>query len=143
MAERLRRAGIDESRRGEALETLERVGYLDDARFAGGRANALAGRGLGDAAIRHDLEGSGVAPEDVAAALAALEPEPVRAAAIVARQGRSARTAAYLARKGFGADAVEAALGGDPPSGRRGSLRRTKLDAYSAGTESEHPFLPA
>jgi len=32
--ERLARAGVDEARRAEALETLERVGYVDDGRYA-------------------------------------------------------------------------------------------------------------
>ena len=40
--ERLARAGVDEAARADALETLERVGYVDDARFAVARAAALA-----------------------------------------------------------------------------------------------------
>jgi len=105
---------VDEPARREALETLERVGYLDDGRFACARAAALAERGAGDAAIRHDLEASGVGPDEVEAALAGLEPEPVRAAAIAACRGRNARTAAYLARKGFAEEAVASAVGLEP-----------------------------
>lgn len=101
---------MDGERRRDALETLERIGYVDDVRFATVRAAALAARSLGDAAVRHDLEAGGISPEVVEAALAALEPEAERAAAVVARRGRSAKTAAHLARKGFGEDAIEAAV---------------------------------
>ena len=46
------------------------LGYVDDGRFAADRAAALAGRGQGDAAIRFDLQGRGVDPEAIEAALA-------------------------------------------------------------------------
>jgi regulatory protein len=111
--ERLARAGIDEDRRNDALETLERVGYVDDERFAGARAGALADRGYGDEWIRHDLGEHGVAAEAVAEAIGALVPVAERAAALVERLGRSPKTGAQLARKGFGQDALEAALGID------------------------------
>ena len=113
LEERLARAGIDEDKRHDALETLERVGYLNDERFAVARAEALAGRGYGDAWIRHDLAGHGVAAEAVAAAIAALVPEAERAAALVERLGNTPKTGARLTRKGFGHDALEAALGID------------------------------
>jgi regulatory protein len=112
--ERLARAGIDENRLTDALDTLERVGYVDDARFAGARAGALADRGYGDEWIRHDLAEHGVAPEAVAEAIGALVPEAERAAALVEQFGRTSKTGARLARKGFGEDALEAALGIDP-----------------------------
>jgi regulatory protein len=111
--ERLARAGIDEDRRKDALETLERVGYVDDERFAGARAEALASRGYGDEWIRHDLAGHGVPAEAVARAIGALLPEAERAAALVERLGSTPKTGAHLARKGFGQDALEAALGID------------------------------
>jgi regulatory protein len=111
--ERLARAGIDEGRRNDALDTLERVGYVDDGRFAGGRAEALADRGYGDDWIRHDLAEHGVAPARAAEAIAALVPEAERAAAFVERLGRTRKTGAQLARKGFGEDALESALGID------------------------------
>jgi regulatory protein len=113
LEERLARAGIDEDRRADALETLERVGYVDDGRFAGARAGALAGRGYGDEWIRHDLGEHGVAAEAVAAAIESLVPESERAAALVERLGRTPKTGARLARKGFGQDALETALGID------------------------------
>ena len=110
---RLARAGVGEEEREEALETLERVGYVDDARFAQARAAALAARGLGDLAIRHDLEQAGVGAERVAAAVAGLEPESERARAVASRLGRTAKTAAQLARKGYSEDAIEAAIGSE------------------------------
>ena len=104
---RLERRGVGEVEREQALETLERVGYVDDERFARTRAEQLAARGAGDALIRHDLEGRGLAAEHVDAALATLEPERDRAAEIAARRGRSLKTARYLASRGFDPDALE------------------------------------
>ena len=111
--ERLGKAGIGEDARADALETLERVGYLDDARFAVSRAQALADRGYGDAYISHDLESHGVGSDELAAALAAIEPEPERATRLVARLGRTVKTAAQLARKGFAEESLESALGAE------------------------------
>ncbi len=84
---RLEQRGVGEAEREQALETLERIGYVDDERFARGRAERLAERGSGDALIRDDLERRGVAAEIVEAALAELEPERSRAARIVERRG--------------------------------------------------------
>ena len=42
--------------RAQAVETLERLGYVDDARFAADRAAQLARRGFGDEGIRCRLE---------------------------------------------------------------------------------------
>ena len=109
--ERLARAGVEDERRVDALDALERIGYVNDARFAAQRAEALAGRGYGDAAISALLAADGVAPEVVTEAVGALRPEAERAAEIVKGLGASPRTAARLARKGFGEDAVEAAAG--------------------------------
>jgi SOS response regulatory protein OraA/RecX len=110
--ERLARAGVEDDRRTDALDALERIGYVDDARFAGRRAASLAERGYGDEAISALLAADGVPPDLAGAAIGALRPEEERAAEIVASLGASPRTAARLARKGFGEDAVEAAAGG-------------------------------
>ena len=110
---RLTRAGVDDAGRAEALETLERVGYVDDGRYARARATSLAERGYGDQAIRELLGEDGIEPGEAAAALATLSSERERAAALVARLGRSPKTAAHLGRKGFGEDAIEAAVGGE------------------------------
>lgn len=115
--ERLARAGVSDDQRADALDTLERVGYVDDARFAVARAEALAGRGYGDEAIRHDLEGHGIDAEGVAEAIGGLEPEPERARALVGRLGRSAKTALHLTRKGFDEESLAAAIGDDVAQG--------------------------
>jgi regulatory protein len=104
---RLERRGVGAAERVEALETLERIGYVDDERFARSRAERLAERGSGDALIRDDLERRGIAVEVVEAALAGLEPECERAARIVERRGLGVKTARYLAAKGFGEDVLE------------------------------------
>ena len=104
---RLEQRGVGEAEREQALETLERVGYVDDERFARSRAERLAERGSGDALIRDDLERRGVAAEIVDAVLSELEPERERAAQIAERRGPGDRTARYLAARGFGEDALE------------------------------------
>jgi regulatory protein len=110
--ERLARAGVPTRTRGEALETLERVGLVDDARMSARRAEGLAERGYGDAAIRYDLEQEGIAPELVEEALTGLEPERERARALVERRGADVRTGRWLAARGFDAATVEDSLGG-------------------------------
>jgi regulatory protein len=105
--ERLARAGVDAARRAETLETLGRLGYVDDDRYAAARAAAFAARGWGDAGIRAHLERDGVATDAAGRALAALEPEQERARAIARRDGATARTARRLAAKGFSEEVVE------------------------------------
>jgi regulatory protein len=115
--DRLARAGVGDTERAAALETLERVGYVDDGRFAASRAVSLAGRGYGDEAIREDLAAHGIDREAAAAAIDRLEPETIRAQELVERLGRSRRTAQQLARKGFSEESLEAALGADVAEG--------------------------
>ena len=107
---RLRAAGISPCAAGEALETLERTGIVDDGRFARSRAAALAARGSGDALIEHELRSAGISEGDMQAALGALDPEHERAIRVTATRGESPATARWLARRGFGQDAIEAAL---------------------------------
>jgi len=83
--------------RDEALETLERSGYLDDMRSASARAASLAARGWGDAALRYRLEHEGFADEAVEAAVGALEPEAERVRALLSR----GRTPRWLVARGF------------------------------------------
>jgi SOS response regulatory protein OraA/RecX len=112
---------VEDVARADALETLERVGYVDDGRFAAGRAAALAARGYGDEAIRQLLHGEGVAAELAEAAVGALEPERERATRLVERLGASARTAAQLQRKGFGEESVELGAGTSFADGGQGA----------------------
>ena len=89
---RLEQKGFDGDERRQALDELERLGYLDDERTAATRAGRLADRGYGDAYIRADLESRGLSAE---AGLAAIEPERERASRF------AGRGAAWLARRGF------------------------------------------
>jgi regulatory protein len=112
LAARLERAGVAPEARAEALETLERIGYVDDARFALLRARTLAERDWGDAAIAADLERQGVPAGPAAEAIATLVPERERARRVAAARGPGRKTASYLARKGFEEDALEAVVDG-------------------------------
>jgi SOS response regulatory protein OraA/RecX len=89
---RLQRKGFGGEERRQALDELERLGYVDDSRAAGLRAERLAERGYGDAYIRADLERRGLPAED---ALAGVEPEPER----IKRFGD--KGSAWLVRRGF------------------------------------------
>jgi SOS response regulatory protein OraA/RecX len=115
--ERLARAGIGDEARAESLATLERLGYVDDNRFAASRAAALAGRGYGDAYIVLDLEQHGADPDSITSAVAELVPERVRAQELAERLGATVKTAAQLSRKGFADESLEGiiATGSDVP----------------------------
>ncbi len=102
--------GFTEDERREAVGSLERLGFLDDKRFALTRAEALARRGYGDEAIRFDLERQGVTGQLTEAAVSSLGPELARArAAVGALQGPKAYR--RLAAKGFSLESIEAAIG--------------------------------
>jgi SOS response regulatory protein OraA/RecX len=110
LTERLERRGVAPAQRLETLGVLSRAGMVDDQRVAYGRAAALATRGAGDRLIADDLARKGIAPDLIAAALAALEPERERAARVVEQRGRSPRTARYLAAQGFSQETLEPLL---------------------------------
>ncbi len=106
----LERGGVAAPERAGALETMARLGYLDDARYAGRRAAALAARGLGDEPIRLDLAAHGVADAQVEAALAALPAEAERARRVaggLAPLGAARR----LAARGFAPESIEGVVG--------------------------------
>jgi regulatory protein len=107
---RLEQRGVGAAEREDALQLLERIGYVDDERFARTRAEQLVSRFAGDALIRHDLESRGIAAELVATVLDELEPERERARRAVERRGRSLKTARYLASRGFAPEALEAVV---------------------------------
>jgi SOS response regulatory protein OraA/RecX len=104
---RLAARGVAPAQQDAAIGTLARAGLVDDARFAQGRAAALAARGAGDELIRADLESRGVASELTADVIALLEPETERARRVVAAEGRSPRVLRKLAAKGFSEEALE------------------------------------
>ena len=109
---KLDRAGISEDAQDDAVGTLERVGYVDDTRYARDRAAHLAGRGYGDEWIRADLDANGVDLETAETALTALEPEPERAIREAAKAGGGIRAVRTLARRGFSEDTLERLLAG-------------------------------
>ena len=113
LAERLQRAGVGESEAEAVLAELERLGLLDDSRFALERARVLAERGKGDTAIRFDLESSGVSAAAVEEALAQVDPERERAERLVGRRGATPATARLLAGRGFDEDVVAAVVARD------------------------------
>ena len=110
LAAYLERRGSAPEEAGQAVDRLRQAGYVNDARFAAARAESMAARGYGDAAVRHELEAAGVAAGEVEAALAGLEPERERALAALARPGRPEALARRLAAKGFSPESVEAVL---------------------------------
>jgi regulatory protein len=114
---KLDRAGISDRAQADALETLARAGYVDDARFARARATQLAGRGYGDEWIRMDLEAQGVAAEAAEPALAEVDPEAERAQREWVRLGGGLRAARTLARRGFSEETIETLVAKDPGTG--------------------------
>ena len=118
---KLDRAGFSESAQAAALDRLGRAGYVDDLRYARGRAVLLADRGYGDGWIRADLERQGVERETAGSALSVLEAEPERARREAAKAGGGVRALRSLARRGFSEEALEAVAAGgvahDAPEG--------------------------
>ena len=111
LTEKLAQADVTPPAAAETVETLARAGLVDDARLACRRAESLAERGYGDAAIRHRLAVEGLPREAVEEAVSGLGAETERALRLVERRGTVGRTARYLSARGFGEEAVQAALG--------------------------------
>jgi len=111
LEERLARHGARSDAQAGALEALERAGLLDDERLAARRAETLAERGYGDAAIRFALAGDGLAGEVVADAVERLEPEADRARRLLERHGGGPRAVRRLAARGFDPATLEDAVG--------------------------------
>ena len=114
---KLARAGVSDDAQAEALDTLTRAGYLDDARFARDRAAHLAERGYGDEWIRADLEAQGVAADVADPALDILEAEAERAERAAPRLGGGLRAARALARRGFSEESLERLVAQEPGAG--------------------------
>lgn len=114
---KLARAGVSEDAQNDALEALERAGYVDDARFARARAEQLAARGYGDEWIRADLDAQGVAAEPAADAIARLELEAERAQGEWAKLRGGLAAARTMARRGFAEETLEVLLARDPSTG--------------------------
>ena len=101
LEQRLARAGHVGAAREDALEALDRVGLVDDARLAESRAAALARRGYGDAAIRADLRRRRIRDELSAEAIAGLEPELTRIRRLLVGQDVTPSLLRRLAGRGF------------------------------------------
>jgi SOS response regulatory protein OraA/RecX len=97
LEERLASRGAGAAAQADAIATLEQAGLVDDARVGEARAQALAARGYGDAAIRAALEAEGLPGE----AVERLEPELERARRVMARRGGGSTTLRRLAARGF------------------------------------------
>jgi regulatory protein len=106
---KLERAGISKEAQADALETLQRIGYVDDGRFARDRASQLADRGYGDDWIRADLSAHGIDAEMLEEAMSALAAEEERASGVSSDEDVG-RTARRLARRGFSAETIERVL---------------------------------
>jgi len=106
----LERRGTAPEEAGRAVERLREAGYVNDARYALARAEVLAGRGFGDAAVRFVLERDGVAADEVEAALATLIPERERALELLHLAKTPPAAVRRLAAKGFSAESIEAAV---------------------------------
>ena len=107
LEQRLARAGHSVAAREDAIAALSRAGAVDDTRLAERRAELLARRGYGDAAIRADLEHRLIAPEAAANAVAALEPESERLRRLLATEKLTPALLRRLSARGFSRDAVE------------------------------------
>jgi SOS response regulatory protein OraA/RecX len=104
---RLVQRGVGEEERRTVIAIVERAGLVDDARLAVRRAETLARRGYGDAAILADLERRGVPEATARESLVELEPERVRACRLVASRGGGHGALRLLASRGFADDVLE------------------------------------
>jgi SOS response regulatory protein OraA/RecX len=107
LEQRLALAGHRSAAREEAVAALDRAGLLDDARLAQRRAEALARRGYGDAAIRTDLRRRLIPPEAATDAVAALEPEIDRARRMLEERGWPPALLRRLSTRGFSRETLE------------------------------------
>jgi SOS response regulatory protein OraA/RecX len=113
LTEQLEGAGGSPRECRQVVETLERVGVVDDVRLARSRATMLSDRGYGNAAIDADLARRGIEAAVRADAIAALPGELDRLARLLEHRGTGPRTARFAAGRGFGEEAVAAAAGVD------------------------------
>jgi SOS response regulatory protein OraA/RecX len=104
---RLAQAGHSAAAREDAIAALARAGAIDDARLAESRAELLARRGYGDAAIGADLRRRLIAPEVAASAVAALEPELERLRRALENESLTPRLLRRLAGRGFSRDTLD------------------------------------
>ena len=107
LEQRLARGGHSAAARGEAMDALDRAGLVDDARLAASRAELLARRGYGDAAIRADLARREIGAETAGDAVAALEPEVERLRRRLEGEELTPALLRRLAGRGFSRDTLD------------------------------------
>ena len=107
LEQRLARGGHSAAAREDAIASLTRAGAVDDARLAESRAETLARRGYGDAAIRANLRQRQITPEVAAGAVAALEPEAVRLRRVLENERVTPALLRRLAGRGFSRDSLD------------------------------------
>ena len=110
LVERLTRLGISADDAAHAVDTLREAGYQSDERTASERARVLSDRGLGDAAIKADLQRRRI-KVDIDLVIAGLPPEHARAERLAGRIGHRRRLAQTLLRKGYSEDTIIAFTG--------------------------------
>jgi len=104
----LAQRGVARGEREALVAELERSGLVSDSRSATDRAALLAERGWANAAIEHQLEAAGYAPQARSDALVGLDGELERARAALARKSRTPEQAArFLAQRGFDMELCE------------------------------------
>jgi SOS response regulatory protein OraA/RecX len=106
LEQRLARAGHARGAREDALASLDRAGLVDDTRLAVARAESMASRGYGDAAIRADLRKRLIPAEAATEAVSALDPEIDRAQKLV-DGAPDPKTLRRLASRGFAPETLE------------------------------------
>lgn len=111
LRERLEARGVRAGAAESAVATLEDAGIVDDARSARGRADALAERGWGNAAVEARLAGEGYGSDVVATAIEQLAPEEERARTLAVGAADARRAWNLLARRGFAYETIEAVVG--------------------------------
>jgi SOS response regulatory protein OraA/RecX len=104
---RLARAGHSAEASKDAIAALDRAGLLDDTRLAEMRAQLLARRGWGDAAIRADLRRRLISADTADYAVAGLEPELGRARRLLSDQSITKAALRRLSGRGFSRDTLE------------------------------------
>jgi SOS response regulatory protein OraA/RecX len=107
LEDRLQKKGVAPAALNEAVEVLEQAQYLNDRSYALGRAESLAERDYGDAAIRHILEQERVDPELIAEAVASLESELERARTLFTSSADRRRVLRRLGARGYSTETIE------------------------------------
>jgi len=120
LTQKLQRFEEEPGSLAQALDELQAKGFINEQRVIESVLYRRAAK-LGTARIKHELQGKGLAPEAIEAALAGLQAsEHERALALwqkkfgvvpVERQA-AAKQMRFLAGRGFGADAIRRVVGG-------------------------------